>query len=112
VLDAVRAQGKTVTIMCQIVRIFIEENPEYADLIDPEHPGVATDLTQRMVATVEPAGDAETVTVQSCLGTLRLRTAATNRPRHSGLPGAPAGLNSRHVRAERRHAQGVGRSRR
>ena len=40
VLDDVRAQGKTVTIMCPIVRTFIENNPEYADLIDPEHPGV------------------------------------------------------------------------
>jgi predicted GNAT family acetyltransferase len=40
VLDDVRAQGKTVTIMCPIVRTFIEHNPEYADLIDPKHPGV------------------------------------------------------------------------
>ncbi|WP_406044046.1 N-acetyltransferase [Micromonospora sp. NBC_00898] len=40
VLDDVRVQGKTVTIMCPIVRTFIEHNPEYADLIDPEHPGV------------------------------------------------------------------------
>ena len=40
VLDDVRAQGKTVTIMCPIVRSFIEHNPEYADLIDPKHPGV------------------------------------------------------------------------
>ena len=36
VLDDVRAQGKTVTIMCPIVRTFIENHPEYADLIDPE----------------------------------------------------------------------------
>lgn len=42
VLDDVRAQGKTVTIMCPIVRTFIEHNPEYADLVDPEHPGVST----------------------------------------------------------------------
>lgn len=40
VLDDVRTQGKTVTIMCPIVRTFIEHNPEYADLIDLEHPGV------------------------------------------------------------------------
>jgi hypothetical protein len=26
--------------MCPIVRTFIEHNPEYADLIDAEHPGV------------------------------------------------------------------------
>ncbi|SCF17254.1 hypothetical protein GA0070607_6445 [Micromonospora coriariae] len=41
VLDDVRGQGKTVTVMCPIVSAFIEHNPEYADLIDPEHPGVA-----------------------------------------------------------------------
>jgi predicted GNAT family acetyltransferase len=40
VLDDVRTQEKTVTIMCPIVRTFIEHNPEYADLIDPQHPGV------------------------------------------------------------------------
>ncbi|MGW9031540.1 GNAT family N-acetyltransferase [Streptomyces sp. NPDC055722] len=42
VLDDVRTRGKTVTIMCPIVRTFIEHNPEYADLIDPEHPGPTT----------------------------------------------------------------------
>jgi predicted GNAT family acetyltransferase len=41
VLDDVRAQEKTVTIACPIVRTFIEHNPEYADLIDPKHPGVS-----------------------------------------------------------------------
>jgi predicted GNAT family acetyltransferase len=40
VLDDVRAQGKTVTPMCPIVRTFIEHNPEYTDLIDSKHPGV------------------------------------------------------------------------
>lgn len=40
VLDDVRAQGKTVTILCPIVRTFIDHNPGYADLIDPNHPGV------------------------------------------------------------------------
>ncbi len=45
VLDDVRVQGKTVTIMCPIVRTFIEHNPEYADLIDPEHPGVTQSRT-------------------------------------------------------------------
>ncbi|MFJ8364352.1 GNAT family N-acetyltransferase [Streptomyces sp. NPDC093984] len=42
VLGDVRTRGKTVTIMCPIVRTFIEHNREYADLIDPEHPGVTT----------------------------------------------------------------------
>jgi predicted GNAT family acetyltransferase len=41
VLDDVRAQGKTVTVMCPVVHAFIEHNPEYADLIDPKYPGVA-----------------------------------------------------------------------
>jgi predicted GNAT family acetyltransferase len=40
VLDAVRQQGKTVTIFCPIVRTFIDNNPAYADLVNPEHPGV------------------------------------------------------------------------
>jgi hypothetical protein len=40
VLDDVRARGITVTILCPIIRTFIEHSPEYRDLIDPEHPGV------------------------------------------------------------------------
>lgn len=40
VLDDVRVQGKTVTILCPIVRTFIDHNPAYADLIDSKHPGV------------------------------------------------------------------------
>jgi predicted GNAT family acetyltransferase len=40
VLDDVRAQGKTVTIMCPIVRTFVERHPEYGDLVDAQHPGV------------------------------------------------------------------------
>ncbi|MFF4901823.1 GNAT family N-acetyltransferase [Streptomyces sp. NPDC001068] len=39
VLDDVRAQGKTVTLTCPVVRTFVEHNPAYADLIDPQHPG-------------------------------------------------------------------------
>jgi predicted GNAT family acetyltransferase len=39
VLEDVRAQGKTVTILCPIVRAFIDRNPEYDDLVDPELPG-------------------------------------------------------------------------
>jgi predicted GNAT family acetyltransferase len=46
VLDDVRAQGKTVTIRCPIVRTFIDRNPKYADLIDPKHPGVANGSRQ------------------------------------------------------------------
>jgi predicted GNAT family acetyltransferase len=40
VLDDVRAQGKTVTVMCPVVRTFIQRNPAYLDLIDTDHPGV------------------------------------------------------------------------
>ena len=42
VLEDVRSHGKRVTIMCPVVRTFIDRHPEYADLIDPEHPGVTT----------------------------------------------------------------------
>jgi predicted GNAT family acetyltransferase len=40
VLDDVRAHGKTVTIICPIVRTFIDKHPQYEDLVDPQHPGV------------------------------------------------------------------------
>lgn len=40
VLDDVRTQGKTVTILCPIVRTFIDYNPRYADLVDQDEPGV------------------------------------------------------------------------
>jgi predicted GNAT family acetyltransferase len=41
VLDDIRAQGRTVTTMCPIVHTFITNNPDYADLVDPRHPGLA-----------------------------------------------------------------------
>jgi predicted GNAT family acetyltransferase len=40
VLDDVREQGKTITILCPVVRTFIEHNPGYSDLVDAKHPGV------------------------------------------------------------------------
>jgi predicted GNAT family acetyltransferase len=40
VLDDVRKQGRTLTIMCPIVVTFIQNNPAYADLVDSAHPGV------------------------------------------------------------------------
>jgi predicted GNAT family acetyltransferase len=40
VLDDVRAQGKTATTLCPIVRTFIEHNPGYADLIESRASGV------------------------------------------------------------------------
>jgi uncharacterized protein len=39
-LDEVRREGKTATIMCPFVTEFIALNPEYAGLVDREHPGV------------------------------------------------------------------------
>jgi predicted GNAT family acetyltransferase len=38
-LDDIRAKGKKVTILCPLVASFIAGHPEYADLVDPEHPG-------------------------------------------------------------------------
>jgi uncharacterized protein len=40
VLDDVRAQRKTTTIICPIVRTFIDNHPQYEDLVDLKHPGV------------------------------------------------------------------------
>jgi uncharacterized protein len=39
-LDDLRREGKTATVMCPFVIDFIALNPEYADLVDHEHPGV------------------------------------------------------------------------
>ena len=38
-LDDLRAKGTKITVFCSFVADFISENGEYADLIDPEHPG-------------------------------------------------------------------------
>lgn len=40
VLDDVRTQGKTTTILCPIVRTFIEKHPGYVDLVDVRRPGL------------------------------------------------------------------------
>lgn len=40
VLDDLRAQGKKATILCPIVRTFIDKHIEYEDVVDPDHPGV------------------------------------------------------------------------
>jgi len=39
-LDDIRAQDKKVTILCPLVAAFIAGHPDYADLVDPEHPGI------------------------------------------------------------------------
>ncbi|WP_432131891.1 GNAT family N-acetyltransferase [Streptomyces tendae] len=38
-LDDLAAKGATISNYCEVVDRFIEENPEYAKLIDPSHPG-------------------------------------------------------------------------
>lgn len=38
-LDDLRAKGRSITVFCTFVAEFIDEHPEYADLIDKEHPG-------------------------------------------------------------------------
>ena len=40
VLDDIRANGRTITVLCPIVRAFIDRNPEYEDLVDAELPGL------------------------------------------------------------------------
>jgi predicted GNAT family acetyltransferase len=40
ILDIIQSQGRTVTIICPIVRTFIDSHPEYEDLVDANHPGV------------------------------------------------------------------------
>jgi uncharacterized protein len=38
-LDDIRAKGVTLTNYCSFVADFITTHPEYADLLDPAHPG-------------------------------------------------------------------------
>lgn len=40
VLDDIRTQGKTTTIICPILRTFIDKHPQYEDVVDRNHPGV------------------------------------------------------------------------
>ena len=39
-LDDLRAKNRKVTVFCTFTAEFIEAHPEYADLLDPEHPGI------------------------------------------------------------------------
>ena len=38
-LDDLRERGRRITVRCPVVAAFIAGNPQYADLLDPEHPG-------------------------------------------------------------------------
>jgi predicted GNAT family acetyltransferase len=40
VLDDLLTQGRTATVLCPIVRTFIDKHAEYQDVVDQEHPGV------------------------------------------------------------------------
>jgi predicted GNAT family acetyltransferase len=40
-LDDIRAKGAKITVLCSFVGDFIRDHPEYADLVDAEHPGHA-----------------------------------------------------------------------
>jgi uncharacterized protein len=40
VLDDIRDAGKTITVICPIVRTMIDQYPQYEDLVDKAHPGV------------------------------------------------------------------------
>lgn len=37
-LDDIRERGRRVTVLCRVVAAFMAGNPQYADLIDSEHP--------------------------------------------------------------------------
>jgi predicted GNAT family acetyltransferase len=39
-LDDLRTRGRTATVLCPIVRTFIDKHAEYQDVVDREHPGV------------------------------------------------------------------------
>jgi uncharacterized protein len=39
-LDDIRDRGQRITVYCRVTAAFITANPQYADLIDPEHPGL------------------------------------------------------------------------
>lgn len=38
-LDDLRAKGAKITVYCSFVTEFMDAHPEYADLLDPAHPG-------------------------------------------------------------------------
>jgi predicted GNAT family acetyltransferase len=56
-LDDLRAEGVTVTVICPLVREFIDRFPDYADLVDPAHPGVQSTQQALVAADVEDSAD-------------------------------------------------------
>jgi predicted GNAT family acetyltransferase len=39
VLDRLRTEGRTATVVCPFTASFVNAHPEYADVLDPVHPG-------------------------------------------------------------------------
>jgi predicted GNAT family acetyltransferase len=39
VLDKLRTEGRTATVVCPFTASFVNAHPEYADVLDPAHPG-------------------------------------------------------------------------
>jgi predicted GNAT family acetyltransferase len=39
VLDKLRTEGRTATVVCPFTASFVNTHPEYADVLDPAHPG-------------------------------------------------------------------------
>ena len=45
-LDDIRGRGLHVTVFCPLVAAFISQNQQFADLIDPQHPGLPSSTPQ------------------------------------------------------------------
>jgi predicted GNAT family acetyltransferase len=53
-LDELRAGGNKLTNYCGFVADYISDNPEYRDIVDPDHPGVTPPREQRGELSVAP----------------------------------------------------------
>ncbi|GAB3395802.1 hypothetical protein GCM10027568_28520 [Humibacter soli] len=56
-LDDIRPSGRTITIICPIIREFIDRNPEYEDLVDKVHPGIRSTAQALQAASVDDVDD-------------------------------------------------------
>jgi predicted GNAT family acetyltransferase len=54
VLDDIRTSRRQVTNYCPIVRTFIDQYPQYEDVLDTRRPGVTSDSVEKAAATTEP----------------------------------------------------------
>jgi predicted GNAT family acetyltransferase len=68
-LDDLRAEEVTVTVICPIVRQFMDRFPDYADLVDPAHPGVQSTQQALTAADVEDSPDDVRVALEEGLST-------------------------------------------